>query len=48
MQAYFGVTPPSVHQMILTLERLGYISRVAGQGRSIKLLVPKEQLPELE
>ena len=48
MQAYFGVTPPSVHQMVLTLERLGYLSRVAGQARSIKLLVPKERLPELE
>jgi Mn-dependent DtxR family transcriptional regulator len=48
MQAYFGVTPPSVHQMIVTLERRGFIARVAGRGRSIKLLVAREELPELE
>jgi Mn-dependent DtxR family transcriptional regulator len=48
MQAYFGVTPPSVHQMIITLESRGFISRVAGQGRSIKLLVAREQLPDLD
>lgn len=48
MQAYFGVTPPSVHQMLVTLERRGFISRVPGQGRSIKLLVAREELPELE
>jgi Mn-dependent DtxR family transcriptional regulator len=27
MQRRFGVTPPAVHQMILTLERGGYIRR---------------------
>jgi DNA-binding MarR family transcriptional regulator len=30
MQRYFGVTPPSVHQMILTLERAGLIRRQLG------------------
>ena len=30
MQRHFGVTPPSVHQMILTLERSGFIRRQAG------------------
>ncbi len=25
MQQYFRVTPPSVHQMVLTLERAGFI-----------------------
>ncbi|WP_352779360.1 helix-turn-helix domain-containing protein [Mesorhizobium sp. M0174] len=30
MQRYFGVTPPSVHQMVLTLERLGVIRRQPG------------------
>ena len=48
MQRYFGVTPPSVHQMILTLERRGLIERVPGQARSIRVLVAKEELPELE
>ena len=27
MQRHFGVTPPSVHQMILALERAGFIRR---------------------
>jgi repressor LexA len=48
MRVYFNVTPPSVHQMLLTLERRGFISRVPGQGRSVKLLVSREQLPDLE
>ncbi len=48
MQAYFGVSAPSVHQMIVTLERKGLISRVPGQARSVRVLVPREQLPVLE
>jgi Mn-dependent DtxR family transcriptional regulator len=47
MQHYFRVTPPSVYQMVVTLEANGFIERVAGQGRSIRLLVPREELPEL-
>jgi Mn-dependent DtxR family transcriptional regulator len=48
MQRYFRVTPPSVHQMVLTLEENGFIERILGQGRSIRLLIPREQLPDLE
>ena len=48
MQRYFRVTPPSVHQMVLTLESHGFIERIPGQGRSIRLLIPREQLPDLE
>ena len=47
MQRYFGVTPPTVHQMILTLERHGLIERVPGQPRSITLAVSPEALPIL-
>jgi DNA-binding MarR family transcriptional regulator len=47
MQGYFQVSPPSVHQMVLSLERLGFIGRTPGQGRSLKLLLPRERLPEL-
>lgn len=47
LQQYFGVTPPTVHQMILTLERHKFISRVPGTARSIKLLVAREELPRL-
>jgi Mn-dependent DtxR family transcriptional regulator len=47
MQRFFGVTPPSVHQMVLTLEREGYISRTPGAARSIRLLVSPDLLPKL-
>ncbi len=47
IQAFFGVTPPTVHQMILKLEQLGFISRVPRQARSIRVLVPVETLPPL-
>jgi len=48
MQNYFQVSPPSVHQMVLTLEANGFIERVPRQGRSIRLLIPREELPDLE
>ena len=48
MQRFFGVTPPSVHQMVLTLERRGFIERTPGAARSIRLLVPYDQLPALD
>lgn len=48
LQAYFGVSPPTIHQMILTLERQGLIERVPGQARSIRLLLPRAELPDLE
>ncbi|HKN30357.1 MAG TPA: helix-turn-helix domain-containing protein [Roseiarcus sp.] len=48
MQRRFGVTPPSVHQMILTLERAGLIRRRPGVPRSIEVLVPPEDLPVLQ
>jgi hypothetical protein len=47
LQAFFGVTPPTVHQMVLTLASKGLISREPGQARSLRLLVPPDQLPVL-
>ena len=47
LQQYFRVSPPSVHQMILTLERRGLIERTPGQARSIHLLISREELPDL-
>lgn len=47
MQGYFRVSPPSVHQMVLSLQKLGFIQRTAGQGRSVRLLLSREQLPDL-
>ena len=48
MQRYFQVTPPSVHTMVLTLERRGFIRRVPGQARSITVIVPPESLVPLK
>lgn len=48
MQQHFRVTPPSVHQMVVTLEANGFIERVPGQERSVRLLVPRDKLPDLE
>jgi repressor LexA len=48
MQRFFRVTPPSVHEMVLTLEKRGAVSRAPGKARSIRVLVPPEQVPQLE
>ena len=47
-QRFFCVTPPTVHRMIIQLERLGHIHRTPRQARSIELLVPADQLPALQ
>ena len=47
MQGYFQISPPSVHQMIVSLDKQGFIERTPGQARSLKLLLPREQLPDL-
>jgi DNA-binding MarR family transcriptional regulator len=48
MQRHFRVSPPSVHQMVLTLERAGFIRRQPGIARSIELLVAPQTLPILD
>ena len=48
MQRHFQVSPPSVHQMIVTLERNGLIRRQLGVARSIQILVAPEDLPILD
>ena len=48
IQRFFQVTPPSVHQMLLTLERTGLISRRPGEPRSIAVLLDRSALPDLE
>lgn len=47
MQRFFGVTPPSVHNMIVELERRSLITRVARQPRSIAVSVTDDELPRL-
>jgi DNA-binding MarR family transcriptional regulator len=45
---YFRVSPPTVHQMILTLERKGLVTREMGIPRSARVAVPIRELPDLE
>ena len=47
MREFFQITAPSVHSMLVTLERLGLVRRVPGQARSITVLVAPESLPPL-
>jgi SOS-response transcriptional repressor LexA len=48
MESFFGVTPPSVHRMVVELERRGLIRRVPRQARSIELCVSAELIPPLQ
>lgn len=47
IQRFFRVSPPSVHQMIVTLTESGLIARQPGAPRSIRVLVDRKDLPEL-
>jgi Mn-dependent DtxR family transcriptional regulator len=47
LQRHFGVSPPSVYPMILTLERAGLIRRRPGVARSIEVRIAPEALPVL-
>ncbi len=47
MMRFFRATPPSVHQMVLSLEKAGLISRQPGVPRSIAVLLEPSALPEL-
>jgi repressor LexA len=47
LQRYFKVSPPAVHQMVLTLEKRGFIERRPRQARTIRVLLPPEALPAL-
>ena len=47
LQRHFRTSPPSVHQMVLTLERQRLIRRQPRLARSIELLIKPEKLPTL-
>lgn len=47
MERYFRVTPPSVHRMVIELEKRGLIARTPRRARSIQLLIPEALLPAL-
>ena len=46
-QRFFQVAGPTVHRMLIELDRRGLISRQPRQARSIRLLVPVDDLPPL-
>jgi len=48
IQRHFRVSPPSVYQMIVTLERNRLHTTPTRRPRSIEILVPPESLPILE
>jgi len=39
------VSPPSVNQMVRTLEKKGLLRRQPGQPRSLQLLIPEDEIP---
>lgn len=48
IERYFSVTPPTVHQMLIQLEKKEFIERIPRQPRAIKLCIPQEMLPKLD
>jgi repressor LexA len=44
---HFMVSPPSAHQMVVTLERRSLIERQPGQPRSMRVLLPAAAIPDL-
>ena len=48
MERFFCVSPPSVHHMVLGLERAGLIHRTPRQARSIELAIDPGALPLLQ
>ncbi|MCL1078665.1 MarR family transcriptional regulator [Parashewanella spongiae] len=47
-QEYFDVTPPTVNQMIKTLENKGLIRKKPKTPRNISVLAPDELIPALK
>lgn len=48
MERFFCVTAPSVHQMVLGLERTALIRRTPRQARSIELAIDAAEIPQLQ
>jgi DNA-binding MarR family transcriptional regulator len=45
---FMGIYGPSVHRMILLLEVKGYLSRRPGEPRTLRVLLPPEQVPNID
>ena len=48
MVSYFGVTPPTVHAMVVKLQELGLIAREPGVARSVRVAIPEAEIPSLQ
>ena len=48
MERHFKVSPPAVHRMVLLLAEKRLIERTPRRARSIRVLLPREQIPNLE
>ena len=48
LRRFFQTSPPTIHQMLLTLAEKQLVSRTPGQARSIQLLVDPQEIPRLE
>ncbi len=47
-QRFFAVSPPTVHQMIIKLQKLGLVTRIPRQSRTIEIRIPVGDLPRLQ
>jgi DNA-binding MarR family transcriptional regulator len=47
MVKFFGVTPPSVHGMVVQLEKRGLITRQPRVPRSTAVTIPVDKIPVL-
>lgn len=45
---FLEIQGPSAHQMILRLEEKGCLSRTPGQPRTLQVLLPRKEVPDLE
>jgi SOS-response transcriptional repressor LexA len=48
MQRYFRISAPAIHQMVVKLQEGGFIERQPRTPRSIRLLLSRKELPDLE
>ena len=46
--SHFGISSPSVNGMVKTLERKGFISRIARAARTLRVEAPPEGLPDID
>ena len=45
---FFGLAPPTFHRMVVELVERGLLAKTPGAARSLRVLVRRAELPELE